>query len=183
MSEGNLALASRISQLVRLPSRRDLCGESDPRRGEGKGGQRPVHLSLLSCRTSGKNMGVALTTFSPPVRRSVAPGEGGDAQGPASLRVPATDAGNPCCPASGAAFRGSPPTTTARAPPSERKALWVSKSCHPSMSPPPSERVTPIRRHLLDPQRRKSSIIPRPLDTGHSCASSFITLRTALRLP
>ena len=37
-----------------------------------------------------------------------------------------------CCGVSGKSH-----TTTARTPPSEREALCVSRSCHPSMSPPP----------------------------------------------
>ena len=49
-------------------------------------------------------------------------------------------------------------TTTARAPPSERTALRVSQSCHPSMSPPLVAGGPPLRRHLSDPQRRKSPI-------------------------
>ena len=70
------------------PSRRDQCGESDPRRGEGIGGQRPVHLSLLSCRTSGENQGVALTTSIPPVRRAVAPCDGGTREAQPRYAIP-----------------------------------------------------------------------------------------------
>ena len=44
-------------------------------------------------------------------------------------------------------------TTTPRTPPCGRKAMWWSKACHPSMSPP-SEGVTLIRHRLLDPRRR-----------------------------
>ena len=37
--------------------------------------------------------------------------------------------------------------------------------------------VSPIGRHLLDPHRRKSSIIPRPVDAGVSCSDSSPRLR------
>ena len=49
----------------------------------------------------------------------------------------------------------------------------VTPRCHP----PPSERVTPMRRHLLDPQTRKSSIIPRSLGEPVSCSDSSPHLR------
>ena len=58
--------------------------------------------------------------------------------------------------------------------PSEREALWWSKTCatwcatyvrHPLFV-----RWTPIRRHVLDPRRRKSSIISRPFEAGFSCS-------------
>ena len=160
---------------VLWPSRRDLCGESDPQGGKGCPDPcPPLPSSVPHQRPKG---GVALTTSIPPVRRAVAPCDGEDPRGAASLRFPASDAGNPCCHASSAPFRESPPTTTARAPPSERKALWVSQSCHPSMSPPPSEWVTPIRRHLRDPQRRKPSIIPGPsVDADSSTTWSTLSM-------
>lgn len=36
---------------------------------------------------------------------------------------------------------------------------------------------TPVRRHPLDPERRKASIIPRPLEAGFSCSDSSPPLR------
>ena len=54
-------------------------------------------------------------------------------------------------------------TTTARASPSEREALRSLKSCPAQVSGPTFVRRTPIRRHVLDPQRRKSLIISPPL--------------------
>ena len=51
-------------------------------------------------------------------------------------------------------------TTTARASPSEREALWSLNSCPARVSGPTFVRRTPLRRHLLDPARRKSSIHP-----------------------
>ena len=53
-------------------------------------------------------------------------------------------------------------TPTARAPPSEREALWLSKSCPVQVANPTLVKWTPIRRHRRHPQRRKLSIIPRP---------------------
>ena len=54
-----------------------------------------------------------------------------DPRGAASLHFPAADTENPCGLASDGAFRDSPElsrTTTGRAPPSEREALWLRKS-------------------------------------------------------
>ena len=47
-----------------LPAR-DLCGESDPEKGEAKGGLTPVPLCPPPWRTSAEKGGVALTTTSP----------------------------------------------------------------------------------------------------------------------
>ena len=74
-------------------------------------------------------------------------------------------------------------TTTARAPPSERKALWLSKS-----------RAIWTRRqgffggallclHRLDPQRRKSSIIPAPVKAAISASAWSTIPATASRTP
>ena len=59
-----------------------------PENEGGKGVRTPVHLSLLSCRTSGKNQGVALTTRTPPVRRAVAPGGRGTGEAQARTAFP-----------------------------------------------------------------------------------------------
>ena len=58
-----------------LPAR-DHCGESDPGKG-GKGCPDPCPPLPSRGRTSGQDMGVALTTRTPPVRRAVAPGARG----------------------------------------------------------------------------------------------------------
>ena len=60
--------------------------------------------------------------------------------------------------------------TTARASPSEREALWSLNSCPARVSGPTFVRRTPLRRHGLDPRRRKSSIIARPFEAGSSCS-------------
>ena len=74
-------------------------------------------------------------------------------------------------------------TTTARTPPSERKTLGWLKS-----------RATPVRHqgflgdalvrlHRLDPRRRKSSIISRPLEAGFSCSHWSIFSMTTSKPP
>ena len=85
----------------------------------------------------------------------------------------------PTCLQSG--FPGTAWTTTARAPPSEREALWLSVACHPLMATPPSERVPPICCHLCDPRWRKLSIIPRWLRPGFSCSRWTVFSLTASR--
>ena len=70
-------------------------------------------------------------------------GREGNRRGAASLRLVATDAGNPCCPASDAAFRVCPgPQRRGLRPLRERR-------CGCSQSGPP------LRRHERDPRRRK----------------------------
>ena len=94
----------------------------------------------------------------------------GDGQGTASFRFVASDAGNPCCHASDAVFRGSPKPQRPGLRPLREKRLWLSRVCTIQVNNLVSVEYSPIRRHLLDPQRRKSSIIPRPFDTGPSCS-------------
>ena len=113
----------REKALDGLPAR-DLCGESDlPARG-AKGGPRPVPLCPPACRTSGQEAGLALTTFSPPVRRAVAPGGRGtrEAQPRFALSQPTREIRVVPRPVRGS---GKSQTTAARAPPSARKALRV----------------------------------------------------------
>ena len=74
-------------------------------------------------------------------------------------------------------------TTTARAPPSERKALGWLKSRSTYMRHPPFVAVSPVRRHVLDPRRRKSSIISRPLEAGFSCSRWTIFSMSTLMPP
>ncbi len=81
-------------------------------------------------------------------------------------------------------FPGTSWTTTARASPSERGALGLLKgratSCATCARHPPLERVKPIRRHVLDPRRRKSSIMSRPLEAGFSCSQwSIFSMATS----
>ena len=104
-----------------------------------------------------------------------------DTRGAASLRLVALDAANPCCPTSDAALRENPrPQRRGLCP--LRGKRW---GCHNHVTlryPPRSERVTPLRRHLLDPQRRKSSIIPGPLVEA-DCSSTWSTFTTTASKP
>ena len=80
-------------------------------------------------------------------------------------------------------FPGTTWTTTARTSPSERGALGWSKACATCVRHPPSERWPPIRRHGLDPQRRKSSTHPAPAETVVSCPAWSILSTTTSRPP
>ena len=62
-------------------------------------------------------------------------------------------------------FSGKAPTTTARASPSDSADLQLSKSCTTWVRHPTLVRWSPIRRHELDPRRRKSSIYPASVET------------------
>ena len=70
-----------------------------------------------------------------PARRCA--GREGDPRGAASLRFPATDARNPCCPASDAPFRGSlQPQWRGLGPLREKRCGWhnhVTLRCHPPL--------------------------------------------------
>ena len=68
-------------------------------------------------------------------------------------------------------------------PPSEREALWLSKVCTIQVNNLVSVKYSPIQRHLLDPQRRKSSIMSRPLEAGSSCSHWTIFSMTTPRPP
>ena len=61
----------------------------------------------------------------------------GDTRGAASLRFSASNAGNPCCPASGAAFRGSPTPQRRGSRPLREKRCGshnhVTLRCHPHL--------------------------------------------------
>ena len=65
-------------------------------------------------------------------------------------------------------------TTTARAAPSESGALgWLkgpATTCATYVRHPAFVSGACIRRHVLDPRKRKSSIIRRPLEAGFSCS-------------
>ena len=144
----------------------------------GKGGQRHVHLTPLSCRTSGPKRRVAPSTSPPLVRRAGAPGEGGGTRGAASHRFFALDAENACCFASDAAFRENPEPQWGGLPPLRvQRCGCQTRAQHYFVA------VSPIRRHRRDPRRRKLSIDPRPLDTGFSCSHWRISFTTALKPP
>ena len=134
-----------------LPAR-DHCGESDPRPGG--------RWWILACTISPcpvahqrrKNGGRSLHFLPLQTRRRARRGHAGRC--PAT--VVAADAGNPCQPVPHKAFQARPRPQQRGALPSEREALWWSKACAPR-EPPTFVAVSPIRRHVLDPGRRKSS--------------------------
>ena len=81
-------------------------------------------------------------------------------------------------------FPGTTWTTTARASPSESGALGFLKgratSCATYVRHSPFVSGPPIRRHVLDPRRRKSSMVPRPFEAGDAC-SNWSILSTRAR--
>ena len=126
-------------------------------------------------RTSAEKMRVALSTIPPlPVRRHDASCERGTRE--AQPRFPLSQ------PTRG--IRANPlpirlsrqgPDHSSEGLPSESAALWWSKACATwcatSVSHPLFVSGPPLRRHVLDPRRRKSSIISRPLAGTVSCAT------------
>ncbi len=169
--------------MVIWPSRRDHCGESDPPRGGLSGGPKGGPLNLLRWRISTKNRGVALTTSSPSraaPRRGV---RGGDTRCRRRTGLYPGRLGKSVPTLVQCGFRGTTWTTTARAPPSEKKAPWLLTKWTTWVDPPPSISGPPLRRHVLDPRRRKSSIIARPLEAGFSGSRWTIFSMTTSRPP
>ena len=82
-----------------------------------------------------------------------------------------------------AAFRGSFRPQRGGAPPSEKKALGWLKSRATHVRHRGSFGGALVRLHRLDPQRRKSSIIPRPFEAGFSCSHWTIFSMTTSRPP
>ena len=101
-------------------------------------------------------------------------------RGAASQSCTATDAGHPLIPRPMRSF-GEALTTAAKASPSEREALGLSNARATSTRHPLFLSGASIRRRLLHPQRRKSSIIWRPLEAGFSCSHWSIFSMTTLR--
>ncbi len=123
------------------------------------------HLPLPGGAPAPKNRG-SLPPLPPrPVRRHDAPGEARTTQAGAALRFTAEDSGNPCQPASNADSRAQPGPQRRGLCPLIVQICSCRNRAPPACATPRSERGTPIRRHVLDPRRRKSSIIllrPRP---------------------
>ena len=84
-------------------------------------------------------------------------------------------------------FPGTTWTTTARASPSESGALGLLKgratSCATYVRHPPFVRWSPIRRHVLDPGRRKLSTHSAPSEGGVSSSAWSILSTTASKPP
>jgi len=75
------------------------------------------------------------------------------------------------------------PDHSSEGSPSEREALRWSKACATSVSHLLFVRGPPLRRHVLDPRRRKSSIISRPLEARFSCSHWTIFSMTTPKPP
>ena len=137
------------------------------------------------CRTSGKKQGVAPSTSSPSraAPRSAVRGGGHAMRAPHGALPHRMWQSVPTHVQCG--FPGTTWTTTGRASPSESGALGLLKgratSCATYVRHPPFVRWSPIRRHVLDPRRRKSSIILRPFAAGFSCSHWTIFSMTTSR--
>ena len=157
-----------------------------PRNGEGCGGFWRAPPPPARWRTSAKNRGVAPSTSSPPVWRHDAPCEGVDTRCRRRTGLYPIGFGQSVSTRVQCGFPGTAWTTTARASPSESGALGLLKgratSCATYVRHPPFVSGPPIRRHVLDPRRRKSSIIPRPFEAGFSCSPCTIFSMTTSRL-
>ncbi len=144
-----------------------------PARGT-RGVPTPVPLCPPPWRTSGQNGGALPPLPPPPVRRDDAPCEGVDTRCRRPTGLYPIGFGQSVPTRVQCGFPGTSWTTTARASSSESGALGLLKgrvtSCATYARHLPSERVTPIRRHVLDPRRRKSSIISRLLEAGIFCS-------------
>ena len=138
------------------------------------------------CRTSGQKGGVAPSTSSPSRAAPRRTGRGGDTPGAAPPRLSQPTRGIRAnqCPIR---LSRQGPDYTSEGAPSEREALWLSKACATSCATyvrhPPFVRWPPIRRHVLDPRRRKSSIISRPFEAGFSCSYWTIFSMTTSKPP
>ena len=103
-----------------------------PAKGEGKGVVLLVTPYPSRWRTSAEKR-VALSTVTPIVRARRT--SLGHAWGLPATSVVA-NSGESVSARVQCGLPGKASTTTARALPSEKKASWVSKACHPSMTPP-----------------------------------------------
>ena len=105
-NRGSREIQSRF--VTTLPSRRDLCGESDTRKRGGKGCPDPCP-PLPSPVPHQRPKGAGRSHHQHPSRAARhRTGREGDTRGAASLRLFTADARNPCRPTSDGAFRGSP---------------------------------------------------------------------------
>ena len=145
-----------------------------PPPGRGDGGIWRAPSPPARWRTSAEKMGVALTTISSSraASRRTARGEENATRHRTARYRSGFGQSAPTLVQCG--FPGTAWTTTARALPSERGALgWLkgrATTCATSVDHPPFVSGPPLRRHVLDPRRRKSSIISRPLEAGFSCS-------------
>ena len=116
--------------------RRDHCGGSDlPARG-GKGWPQALPPLPSPAPHQRRKRGGRSLHQHPSRAARCCVGRVGDTRGAASLRFSAADAGNPCCPASDAAFRGTPTPQRRGARPLREKRRAYQDRRH-VRSPPP----------------------------------------------
>ena len=145
------------------------------------------HLPLPGAAPAPKNTGSLPPLPPPPVRRHDAACEGADTRCRHRTRPYPIGFGESVPTRIQCGFPGTTWTTTARTSPSERGALGLLKgratTCATSMRHPPFVSGPPLRRHVLDPQRRKSSMFRRPLEAGFTCSHWTIFSMTTSRPP
>ena len=134
-----------------LPAR-DHCGESDlPKRG-GKGPTPlPTPFPAPVAHQRRKRGGRSLHQHPSRTARRYA-GREGDTRGAASLRFFARDAGNPCCPASGAAFREYPKPQRRGLRPLRERRCASQDLRHVRPTPPRQKGVGPSDATSLTPR-------------------------------
>ena len=156
-----------------------------PPRGGVSGGPKGGPLTPPRWRTSAEKGGVAPSTSSPSCAapRCAVQGRNPVARRRTGLYRKGPGESVPTRVQCG--FPGTAWTTTARGSPSESGALGLLKgratTCAIYVRRPPFVSGPPVRRHVLDPRRRKSSIISRPLEAGFSCSHWTIFSMTTPR--
>ena len=143
----------------------------------------PVTLYPSRWRTSAEKEGVAPSTISPSraTRRRAGRGGGHAGRRPTALYRGGLGESVPTHVQCG--FPGIASTTAARAAPSDSAVLWLSIACTIWLSHPTLVRWPPIRRHGLDPRRRKLSIHPAPAEPAVSSSTRSILSTMASRPP
>ena len=116
-----------------------------------------------------------------PPSRCGAPGEAGHAgRPPPRWLQPTRGIRANSCPIR---LSGQGPDHSSEGSPSEREALWWSKACATWVGHPPGVNGPPLRRHVLDPARWKSSILSRPFGAGSSCSHWTTSSMTTSKPP
>ena len=159
-------------------------GATQKRGGDGEFWHAPP--SPARWRTSAENEGVALTTSSPSgaaPRRAV---RGGTREAQPRFALSQPTRGIHANPLPIRLSRQGPDHSSEGSP-SESAALWWLKACATWCTTyvrhPPFVRWPPIRRHVLDPARRKLPIIPAPAEAVDSSSAWSILPTIASRPP
>ena len=168
---------------TRQPSRRDHCGGKRPPEGRVNRELRSETANPPRCRTSGQKRGVAPSTIPPSRAARRRAGRGGDRRGRRPTALYRRGLGESVPTRVRCGFPGIASTTAARAAPSDSAVLWLPNACTTWMRHPTLVRWPPIRRHGLDPRRRKSSIDPAPAEAAVFSSAWSIVSTTASRTP